>query len=121
MPSVPPSNSPDHKQENPASAHRAAQLSLKELDRRSFCCHAGVEHVHPFDAKPFVKCEKLRCARCGREISRFEVINELGERIWPLPRGFSRKFVPCHRSLCISGGSDSEIRLPKALKSAIEG
>ena len=96
-----------------------AYISLKELDRRSICCHGPVEHPYPIDAQPFYRCEILRCVICGREIDDFEVVNECGQVIWPVPEWFEGDFSPTYRALC-DGSSDScEVRLPPRLRRAL--
>ena len=97
----------------------SAAFSLKELDRRSFCCHAGVEHVHPLDARPFQRCEMLRCAACKRHITKFQVVNEDGVVLWPVPRGYPGDFRPSRRGLCISSGQYYEISLPRKVRKRV--
>lgn len=58
---------------------------LTGLHRRSFCCLAPVAHPRPCNARPLRYALALACTACGRIIASFEVVNEHGERIWPVP------------------------------------
>lgn len=65
--------------------------SLVGLRRLSFCCSAPLFHPNPGMVRSVDASLELECARCGRKVTKFKVLNAFGVRIWPLPLGFSAK------------------------------
>jgi len=90
--------------------------NLKGLIRRSICCHSDLMHPYAIESD---ECLTMQCVQCGKETDSHEVVNELGEVIWPcpdveLPARTGRKTLP--------GEADPEgfrIHLPRDVKRRI--
>lgn len=62
-----------------------SKLNLRGLHRRSLCCHAPLLQVYAENSRVHIDVyDLLKCNDCGDKTHKFEVVNELGERIWPL-------------------------------------
>ena len=103
-------------------------LSLKGLTRRSRCCRADVADEFPDDAQPSWRIHTVKCAQCGQRIGDleesnddFEVYNDEGIRIWPVPSDFDESFVPSYRSLCDGDDLAHPIHLPRRLRRRFTG
>lgn len=72
---------------SPAYLH-ADGPCLTGLHRLSICCHAPLMHIFPLGCRYLDNSLEMACTQCGERIdadSDFEVVNELGEVIWPRP------------------------------------
>ena len=62
-------------------------ISLANLERFSLCCKGFVIHKNPISARRLVLADAIHCSVCGKRLDHdtgFEVVNEYGQRIWPL-------------------------------------
>ena len=67
---------------------RGTFISLENLERFSICCHAFVIHRNPANSRRLVQADAIHCSHCHRILDHetgFEVVNEYGEVIWPVP------------------------------------
>ena len=72
---------------SPAPEHTDGKLCLTGLHRLSLCCHTPLIHVFPLNCRYLENALELICTKCGLVVDSdgdFEVVNEIGERIWPL-------------------------------------
>lgn len=76
---------------DPAVSPGHVAPSLSGLHRRSLCCSAPVIHPYPLSSHTVKLALTVACGSCGQVLDDsegFEVVNDRGERIWPVPEGF---------------------------------